>query len=300
VTVETGMTDAAIAPAKRIIDAVIEAETALRASGVTDVPRLEAEVLLADLLGVGRAALIASYTRGMGPRAEYFSRISMRLKGEPVAYIIGKKEFMGFTFRVDRRALIPRPETETLVCHAVEAARANGTRTIVDMGTGCGCIAVSLALLLPEADIHATDTSVDALDLARYNAELHCVDRQVMLHSGNIFSALPLSLKGRVDMIVSNPPYISDAEYRALERGIREFEPSIALRGGIDGLEIFRQIAAGAADILSCGGILAIEIGESQGESAAEILENTASFANVKTVCDLAGRTRVITCRKTR
>jgi len=288
VTVETGMTDAAIAPAERIIDAVIEAETALRASGVTDVPRLEAEVLLADLLGVGRAALIASYTRGMEPRAEYFSRISMRLKGEPVAYIIGTKEFMGFAFRVDRRALIPRPETETLVCHAVEAARANGTRTIVDMGTGCGCIAVSLALLLPEADIHATDTSVDALDLARYNAELHCVDQQVMLHSGNIFSALPLSLRGRVDMIVSNPPYIS------------EFEPSIALRGGIDGLEIFRQIAAGAADILSCGGILAVEIGESQGESAAEILENTASFANVKTVCDLAGRTRVITCRKAR
>lgn len=293
------VTGAPAAPARKIADILLEAEAMLRSAGITDVPRLEAEVLLADLLGIERAQLIASYGEPMKNRAEYAARLTRRMKGEPVGYIVGKKEFMGFTFLVDKRALIPRPETETLVGHAVEAAP-KGSVTIADIGTGCGCIAVSLALLLPRATIHATDVSESALELARCNAGRHRVSERIIFHAGSACRALPQALRDRVDMIVSNPPYVSDAEYAALDKGIRNFEPAVALKGGADGLEVFRLIAGEAAGFLSSRGILAVEIGESQGEAAAGILQKTGSFAGIKTIRDLAGRTRVITSRKAR
>ncbi len=288
---------------ERIIDMVLEAEARLRKSEVTDTPRLDAEVLLADTLGAERTRLIALYSQRVGEkaRAEYFARIVRRASGEPVAYITGKKEFMGFSFHVDRRALIPRPETETLVERVVELIRAGeyGCVSIADIGAGCGCIAVSLALLLPDASVHATDVSEDAIDLARINARQHRVSRRVAFHAGDACFALPESLKSRVHIIVSNPPYVSDTEYLALDSGIREFEPFLALKGGRDGLDMFRQIALGAPDFLVPSGLLAVEIGETQAETATDILVSTGRFAVTEIVRDLSGRQRVIIGRKT-
>ena len=282
----------------RIIDSIREAETLLRDAHVTDTPRLEAEVLLADALNIGRAQLIASYSSQLGDpeRTQYFSRVNRRARGEPIAYITGEKEFMGFTFRVDARALIPRPETETLVEQATDMIRANecGSAAILDIGTGCGCIAVSLALLIPDASIHATDVSADAIELARHNAERHRVDGRITFHVGAFYTALPEALKDSFDMIVSNPPYVSDAEYEALDETVREFEPPAALRGGADGLDIFRAVAAGASDYLKRKGVLAIEIGERQAGRAAEILERAGGLAAAGVVRDLTGRQRVI------
>lgn len=303
-SVHAGKADILSVPSERIIDAVLEAETALRKADVTDVPRLEAEVLLADLLEVERARIIASYhqpfDQSFGKRNEYFSRIERRTKGEPIAYITGEKEFMGFKFRVDRRALVPRPETETLVEWVVKAVGRENSATIIDIGTGCGCIAVSLALLLPHASIHATDISEAALALARENAGLHGADRRISFHTGSVYSALPGSLGGRVNVIVSNPPYISDAEFSDLDGGIRDFEPSLALKGGADGLDVIRELASGAAEYLAPGGMLAVEIGETQAESAREILKNAIIFSEIGFERDMSDRIRVITGRKTR
>jgi release factor glutamine methyltransferase len=287
---------------ERIIDIILYAERLLRNSRITDTPRLDAEVLLADLLGVNRAKLAASYFDQLREpeRSEYLSRISRRVREEPVSYIIGKKEFMGFLFHVDRRALIPRPETETLVEHTLEMVTAGecGGKTILDVGTGSGCIAISLALSLPRARICATDISANAVELARHNAELHRVDDRITFYVGNVYSALPDASRGSFDLIVSNPPYVSDAEFLELDRGITDFEPAGALRGGSDGTEVFRQIAAGAVEYLAPRGALAVEIGESQAEPTVEILKHTAGILVEEIVHDLAGKPRVITGRK--
>ena len=284
---------------KRNIDAVLEAEALLRSSGVTETPRLEAEALLADLLGVERARLIASYYRMIENPDAYFSLIWRRVAGEPFAYITGTKEFMGFTFGVDRSTLIPRPETETLVEHVVETIGKDASATIVDIGTGCGCIAISLALIMPLSSLHATDICSNALSRARENAEGLGVSHRIAFHAGDLYSALPDSLKGRMDAIVSNPPYISDPEYATLDAGIRNFEPSAALRGCSDGLDVFRKIVAGASEYLAQNGILAIEIGADQSETAKTILKSAGVFSDIGILGDLTGRPRVMTGRKT-
>jgi release factor glutamine methyltransferase len=284
--------------AKRNIDVVLEAEGVLRTSGVTETPRLEAEALLAYLLGIDRAKLIASYSRTIANTDAYRSLVRRRAAGEPFAYIIGKKEFMGFTFGVDGSTLIPRPETETLVEHVVDTLEKDATPTIVDIGTGCGCIAISLALIMLRSSLHATDICSHALSRARKNAESLGVSGRVVFHAGDLYSALPDSLKGRVNAIVSNPPYISDAEYKRLDASIRTFEPPSALRGGTDGLDVVRRIIAGASEYLTQDGILAIEIGADQSEPAETILKSARAFSEIRVIKDLAGRPRLITGKK--
>jgi len=286
----------------KIIEVITEAETRIRKAGLDETPRLDAEVMLSDLLDLGRAQLIAAYNDELDEKcgAEYSARIERRLQGEPVAYITSKKEFMGCVFHVDSRALVPRPETETLVEHVVGLIKSGDCdgRIIADIGAGSGCIAISLALLLPDTRVHATDASRDALELTRKNAELHGVTDRIVVHEGNACSALPDSLRSSIDVIVSNPPYISDADYLALDRGIREFEPSMALKGGPDGLDVFRLIAAEAGNFLKSGGFLAIEIGYDQAEGATAILQETGSFTPPKIIPDLAAHLRVITATK--
>lgn len=290
------------ASAERIIDTILYAERILRNSRLTDTPRLDAEVLLADVLGVDRAKLAASYLDQLNEpiRSEYLSRISRRMRGEPVSYIIGKKEFMGFVFHVDRRTLIPRPETETLVEHVLEMVKKGecSSATILDVGTGSGCIAISLALFLPRSRIYATDISANAIELAQYNAQLHRVHQRMTFMVGSVYSPLPDSLRGSFDLIVSNPPYVSDAEFPNLDRGITDFEPAEALKGGPDGMETFRQLAAGAPDCLVQSGVLAVEIGEAQAEPASKIMRDTTALIVEEIVRDLAGKPRVIIGRR--
>jgi len=302
VTMDTGAERIKVSEPMKIIDAVLEAEGRLRLAGITDMARLEAEVLLAGLLTIGRTELIASYPDELSGinRSEYFSNVSRRVRGEPVAYITGKKEFMGLDFAIDSRALIPRPETETLVEHVITLAQEGRCKsdTILEIGTGSGCIAISLAHYLPDTSIYATDISRDAIELARYNACIHRVDRRITFCEGNAYSALPQSVKGTIDIIVSNPPYVSESEYLELDRSIREFEPPLALKGGIDGLDVIRRIAAGAAEILSDNGLLAIEIGATQAKAVAEIVESTRSIEDLEIVYDLSERPRIMVGRK--
>jgi release factor glutamine methyltransferase len=282
----------------RIIDAIIEAEDRLRLAQITDTPRLEAEVLLADTLDIERTKLIASYPDQLdtSSRAEYLSKIDRRSRGEPVAYLTGTKEFMGLVFEVNSRALIPRPETEVLVEHIiamVEEREIAGAR-ILDIGTGCGCIATSLAHYMHDASIVATDISPDAIRLAKQNAALHRVNHRITFCEGSVFSAVPQSLKGTFDIIVSNPPYIPESEYPKLEKSVRDYEPPIALKGGVDGLDIIRSIAADAAEYLGRDGVLALEIGENQSTTAAEILKSTHHLTVMDIIHDLGNRPRVI------
>jgi release factor glutamine methyltransferase len=285
---------------KKIIGLLLEAETSLRASRVTQTPRLDAEVLLADILSIDRSRLIASYADWLEPHAveRFWAHLQRRIEGEPVAYITGKREFMGLSFSVDSRALIPRAETETLVEYVLAHARKRKIDRLLDVGTGSGCIAISLAVLAPELEAHATDVSPGALDVARQNARQHGVLPRIHFYEGAFFQPLPHILQASFEVIVSNPPYIPDYEYPLLQKNVREYEPAAALRGGPDGLDPFREIVLEALIWLADDGIIALEIGEGQSGPAGEIMRRTGRLEIIDIARDLAGKPRVIVGRK--
>ena len=263
---------------------------------VTDIPRLEAEVLLADVLDASRAVLIAHPERPLTPAQldRYQALVRRRAADYPLPYLTGRLEFYGLEFEVTPEVLIPRPETETLV----ELALTRRPRSAVDVGTGSGCIAVSLAVHLPEATIYATEISPAALAVARRNAERHGVAERVRLLAGDLLSPCP----GPVDLIVSNPPYVSTGERASLPASVRDYEPSLALDGGPDGLDVVRRLLAQAPAVLAGplpaegrrGGALLIEIGAGQGEAAATLARTFFPQATVRVFPDLAGRDRAL------
>jgi release factor glutamine methyltransferase len=257
---------------------------------------MEAEVLLAYILGTSRAVLIAHPERPLTPAQldRYQALVRRRAADYPLPYLIGRLEFYGLEFEVTPEVLIPRPETETLV----ELALARRPRSAVDVGTGSGCIAVSLAVHLPEATIYATEISPAALAVARRNAERHGVAERVRLLAGDLLSPCP----GPVDLIVSNPPYVATGEWASLPASVRDYEPSLALDGGPDGLDVVRRLLAQAPAVLAGplsaegrpGGALLIEIGAGQGEAAANLARTFFPQATLRVLPDLAGRDRVI------
>ena len=206
---------------------------------------MEAEVLLAYILGTSRAVLIAHPERPLTPAQldRYQALVRRRAADYPLPYLTGRLEFYGLEFEVTPEVLIPRPETEMLV----ELALARQPASAVDVGTGSGCIAVSLAVHLPEATIYATEISPAALAVARRNAERHGVAERVRLLAGDLLSPCP----GPVDLIVSNPPYVSTGERASLPASVREYEPSLALDGGSDGLDVVRRLLAQAPAVLA-------------------------------------------------
>ncbi|MGC8873359.1 MAG: peptide chain release factor N(5)-glutamine methyltransferase, partial [Chloroflexia bacterium] len=201
--------------------------------------RLDAEVLLAHLLGIRRVDLYLAPERPLVPEAEtaYRTLLERRARGEPVSYLVGRKEFYGLTFAVDRRVLVPRPETELLVERALACAQEIGRPDLLvaDIGTGSGCIAVALAIHLPRALLFATEISPDALAVARENIRKHGVEERVSLLLGDLCEPLPEP----VDLLVSNPPYTI---WESLPAGITAYEPRVALDGGKDGLEVVRRL----------------------------------------------------------
>ena len=260
-------------------------------------PGFEAEYLMRHALGCTRESLLFSLDTALSVSAQrrFDSLISRRASGEPSAYITGRKEFYGLDFKVDPRALIPRPETELLVEMVLDFASprtpVRTTLNIVDVGTGCGAIAVALAKHLPTATIFSTDLSPDALELARENLALHNLeDRVVMLHGDLLALNLP-----PIDILVSNPPYIPSPEISTLAPEIRDHEPRLALDGGPDGLSIIERLVEHARDKLSPGGAMFIEIGWDQGESAASRARHLWPDAQASITPDLAGLDRVLT-----
>ena len=222
--------------------------------------------------------------------------VTRLLEGEPLQYVLGETVFMGHPFKVDRRALIPRPETELLVEAVLknEGLWHKELPCVADIGTGSGCIAISLTMASPRARFQAVDISPAALDLARENARALGVEDRIDFIQGDLLEPLdPESL----DAIVSNPPYVATSEYARLPREIHDHEPPMALEGGRDGLSVISRLVQQAATRLKSGGILLMEIGENQAAQVRELME-AAGFFNVEILKDLAGQDRIAVCGK--
>ena len=254
----------------------------------TDEGRRDAQVLLVHVLGVSRAWLVAHGGDEVedSAREAFRKLVLLRHDGEPVAYLVGRREFHGLDFRVTPDVLIPRPETETLVDAALEKLDATPDRKVLDLGTGSGCVAISIASERPVARVTAIDLSAEALEVARSNAM--ALGQEVEFLQGRWFA--PLSRR-RFDLIVSNPPYVAAGD-RHLDQGDLRFEPGVALISGADGLNDIRVIVAGAEEHLLPGGWLLFEHGYDQAESCRDLLRK-AGFADLKSWPDLAGIPRV-------
>jgi release factor glutamine methyltransferase len=267
----------ATAQAREAIAAAIDA---LAAAGV-ETPRLDAELLLTEAIGRDRARLAAEPEAPVEPsQARAFGEmVRRRVRREPVAYILGRKGFRNLELAVDRRALIPRPETELLVEVAVE----HRPRTVLDVGTGCGAVALALAEELPGAEVMATDTSTAALELARDNA------RRLGLAMRTRFGSGTVPPGESFDFVVANLPYVREDEWDSLAPEITEYEPREALIGGPDGLDAIRRLLA---DPPHCE-VIAIEVGMGQGPTVAGLMAE-AGFPKAETRHDLAGIERVV------
>ncbi len=301
--------------------------------GITE-SRLEAEVLLAHVLQKDRVYLYANYEEPVNPteRQAYRDYIKRRTAGEPLAYITGHKEFMSLDFKVNPEVLIPRPDTEILVETAISLARTAGMHTIIDVGTGSGAIAVSLAVYLKDIQIYASDISPRALDIARENANQHQVD--IYFAEGDLLEPF-LSAKcgaghedkqtglaesclqnidsltdpdqetskicqenrplGLVDMITANLPYIPLTEMEQIDSRVKDFEPRLALFAEGDGLEIYRRLVPQAFSLLRPEGILLLEIDAGQANAIPAMMQG---FTDIKIIKDLAGRERVVQARR--
>lgn len=217
-----------------------------------------------------------------------------RLKGEPVVRILGEKEFWGLSFKLNAATLVPRPETELLVERGLEVIGALDKASILDLGTGTGCIPIALLAEYSDVTAVAVDLSTEALEMARFNANRHGVGGRLTTLRGSWFD--PLEPGERFDLITSNPPYIETADIAGLMPEVREHDPRLALDGGPDGLAAYRAIAAEAGLFLAANGVLLLEIGASQAAAVSDILVG-AGFAEVEVGRDLAGHERMIVAR---
>jgi release factor glutamine methyltransferase len=261
-----------------------------------DSPRLDAELLLAHVLGANRAAVLARPERKLTPKelTSFRYLVARRAAREPLAYIVGHREFFGLEFNVDPRVLIPRPETELLVEHALNLARQMPAPIqVADVGAGSGAIAVALAVHLPQATIYALDDSAGALAVTAVNARRHGVVDRVHCLQGDLLSPLP----GPVDLIAANPPYVSTGEWQDLIPEIRNYEPRTALDGGPDGLSLIRRLLATAGASLRPGGALLLEIGAEQGQAVTALARESLPQAGVQLVLDYAGLDRLVVAR---
>ena len=258
-----------------------------------DGARLDVELLLGRVLGLDRIGLIMQSERPLAPGelAAFRELFKRRRLGEPVAYLLGGREFYGISLRVDARVLIPRPDTERLVEVALERTRARSMQgNALDLCTGSGCVAIAFARQRPTWNVTASDISPDAVALARDNAHRTGAVRNLRVVQGSLFAAVAGQ---RFELITANPPYIATAELAQLPVDVRDFEPRLALDGGPDGLDLVREIAALAPNQLTEGGILALEIGADQGPATLEILK-ARGYQDVQLARDLGGRDRVV------
>lgn len=254
----------------------------------------EALYLLAGVLGVtpGQAALERDRTLGERELMEYEARLARRARGEPLQYIEGRAAFRRLSLHVDRSVLIPRPETEQLVEHVLDWCRGRERLRAVDLGTGSGAIAISLALEGPFQDVVGVDISLDALNVARANAAGASVAARVDLRQGSLFRAL--GPRERFHVVVSNPPYIALGEADALPAEVREWEPKLALFAGPSGLEMIEQIVEGAPDHLENGGLLALEVAPDSAAAAIERIRAHGEYGEARLIRDLAGHQRIV------
>lgn len=281
-----------------------------------DAPRRQAEMLLAHVLGTERLKLYMDPDRPAAPleRDTLRGLVKRALSDEPIQYLVGEEHFFGMTFKVDKRVLIPRPSTQTIVEAVLQHARKNPDSgsvrdsdagsgiLIADVCTGSGCIAAALARHLPGARVVATDISEDALAVARINIDAHRLSDRVDLVAGDGLDALrqhPAAGRDRsLRYLCSNPPYIPDNEWDAVEPNVKNHEPTLALRGGADGLDLVRKLIAGGPRFVEPGGLMLIEVAAARAEEARSLAEAHPDLHNARVLKDSDGLPRVIVAER--
>ncbi len=284
-----------------IIETINKATNLLSAAGISNARR-DAEVLLAHIIWKDRVWLITHRDDVLGDqgRRDFDEAIRRRTKREPLQYLIGNQEFWGLEFTVTPDVLIPRPETELIIDAALAIVQdRNGRVSIIDLCTGSGCIAVSLAKELAAAHVIATDASERALAVARENARNHGVADRIRYLAGDLFVPLEeLDIRGQIDIIVSNPPYVRAGDLPALQPEVKDYEPLMALVAGPEGTEIAAKISRIAHMYLKKNGALILEMGLGQATTLTRMIEATGAYGKPEILKDLAGIDRVIVARK--
>ena len=264
---------------------------------VTETPRLDADLLLSHVLDVDRMDLYLKTDEEVpeAARDRFRAMVKRRAGGEPVAYLVGHREFWETDLKCDRRALVPRPDTEVLVETVVDTLEADGDHRLADIGTGTGAIALALADEFPNATIAATEISSDALELAAENIEAHSASGRVTLLQGDLLDALPDDW-GLLDAVVSNPPYVKEDD-PDVQQAVLDHEPAQSLLAGPDGLDVIRRLIPQAYEALRGGGWLFFEFGYTQAESVYTLLDE-AGFEAIEIHQDYSDRDRVASARK--
>ena len=274
----------------------------LREAGIETAPR-EAVWILEVALSRSELDLRLNADEPVGDRdrRRAIAMLARRAAREPLQYLLGSQEFCGRDFRVTPAVLIPRPETELLVQRILDCLPGNHAGVVVDIGTGSGCVAVTLAHHYPHARMVAIDLSSDALAVARDNAASQGVEDRIEWMQGDVCKPLAeLGVEGTVSVIVANPPYIPDGELDRLQPEVARHEPRMALAGGPDGMSIFRRLIADGRDFLADQGILSVEVGFGQAGAVRRELEVAGGYASAETTRDRAGIERIVTARRVR
>lgn len=264
----------------------------------SDSPRLDAEVLLSFARKCERIRLYTNYEDEVSDEQRALMRelVQRRAKSEPVAYLVGHREFFGLDFYVDSHVLVPRPDTETLVMELVDEIQKRTNPSVLDLCTGTGCIAIAAAANSSGAQFLATDISEQALEIAKKNAETNGLSERIQFQLSDCFDGLPEG--ATFDIIASNPPYIPDAEIETLDADVRLHEPRLALAGGADGLDFYRKIIEQAPGYLKENGVLLLEFSPEQESALKSLFEDSEQFGKADVKADLAGRARVIVSQK--
>jgi release factor glutamine methyltransferase len=263
----------------------------------SDTPRLDAEILLAHARGCQRIQLYTQFDEPLNDTVRGIMRelVQRRTKAEPVAYLVGVREFFSLGFRVTRDVLIPRPDTETLVIEVLDGIKGKPAPKVLDLCTGSGCIAVSVAKNAKSSSVTATDISPAAIDIARENVARHHVGNQVTVIESDLFAGIEPGLK--FDVIASNPPYIPSAEIELLDAEVARHEPRLALDGGADGLAILKRIIDAAPAFAAPHGLLLLEFTPEQSEQLKTIVSDHGGYDEIVIRKDLAHRPRVLNAR---
>lgn len=287
---------------KFTISSLLEKGIELLGEGDYFNPLLDAQILLMHLLDVNKIYLYSHNDEIVEEKVveKFLELIKLRKKRYPLQYIIGKQEFMGLDFKVKQGVLVPRPDTEILVEKIIDIVKSGYFKNkekinIVDIGTGSGAITLSLAHFLENAFVYSVDISNIALSVAKENAKLHDLENQVKFLNGSLFEPLnDENLEGKVDILVSNPPYIPTKIIEELQTEVSTYEPKLALDGGEDGLDFYRDIIKESNNFMSKTSIIAFEIGHDQASALKNLLEKNGNFENITVLTDLSGLDRVI------
>lgn len=286
--------------ANKTVRELIQVTTGYLEEKGVESPRLNTERLLADVLGLSRLELYMQHDRPvLGQELERFREVvRRRAAGEPLQHILGLTEFYSHPFQVAPGVFIPRPETERLVEEAVPLVAPPDHRLLapvaLEIGCGSGIIGICLALEVPRLTVYASDINPRAVELGRHNAHLLGVDARVEFLPGSRFEPFPRHLRGQVDLIVSNPPYVRRGDIAGLDREVAQHDPHEALDGGPDGLVFYRALASEMGAWLRPGGHVAVEIGDDQGVQVRDILAASGG-RDIRIIQDYAGRDRVVT-----